>query len=170
MKTKTTPFVLRKWENGDEHSLVKHANHKEVWQYMTDSFPHPYTIQKARRWIQLANDSQKEFHMAIEVRGEPVGCIGLVLKDDVYRRSAELGYWLSPYYWNQGIMTNAIKQMVIYAFETFNINRIYARVFEGNLASIRVLRKAGFQHEGTLRKAVYKNGKYLNEYIYGLLD
>lgn len=169
METRITFFVLRKWKSGDEESLVKNANHFIVWKFLKDSFPHPYTIDNAREWLKVVNSSEREYHMAIDVDGKAVGCIGLVFRDDVYRCNAELGYWLGPDYWNRGIMSRAVKQIVDFAFENYNINRIYARVFEGNGASVRVLEKAGFVREALLHKAVYKNDKFLDEYIFGML-
>ena len=77
-----------------------------------------------------------------------------------------MGYWLAEPYWGQGIITNAIKEMIGFTFKTYDINRVFARPFDTNTASQRVLEKAGFKLEAKLEKTIYKNGEYLDELIY----
>ena len=94
------------------------------------------------------------------------GGIGVVLQSDVERVSAELGYWLGERAWGRGVMTEAVAAFVPWAFDRYSLTRIYAHVFEFNVASTRVLEKAGFLCEGRLRKAVIKNGQVLDELMY----
>lgn len=104
-----------------------------------------------------------------EVDGEAAGSIGLFLGSDVYRRSAELGYWLGEPFWGRGIMTAAVETMCREGFAAWDIVRIHAEAFARNAASRRVLEKAGFALEGTLRRSVYKNGEMLDSCIYALV-
>jgi RimJ/RimL family protein N-acetyltransferase len=169
MEIKFDNFKLRPWREGDEFSLADNANNENVWNCVRDYFPHPYTLEDARTWIALNENKVPITHFAIEVNGLAVGSIGVNLKDDVYKCSAEFGYWLGEDYWNKKIMSNAVKEMVEYAFSTFDIVRLYARVFESNHASIRVLEHAGFLQEAILRFAVIKNGELMDEYIYSMV-
>jgi RimJ/RimL family protein N-acetyltransferase len=114
----------------------------------------------------MAKDPPSVF--AIDVDGEAVGCIGIFPQEDIHRLNAEMGYWLSELYWGRGIMTAAIRRMVDYGFSTFDITRIYARPFGTNLASQRVLEKAGFTCEARFEKVLIKNGELLDEVIYGI--
>ena len=66
-------------------------------------------------------------------------------------------------------MTDAVKQMTEYAFDTFPLRKLYAPVFEYNIASMRVLEKAGFEKEAVLKKAAVKNGKIIDLHYYGLI-
>jgi len=91
------------------------------------------------------------------------------LGSDVYRRSAELGYWLGEPFWGRGIMTAAVETMCREGFAAWDIVRIHAEAFARNAASRRVLEKAGFALEGTLRRSVYKNGEMLDSCIYALV-
>jgi [ribosomal protein S5]-alanine N-acetyltransferase len=100
------------------------------------------------------------------VDGKAVGGIGIHIQPDIYQKNAEMGYWLGEPFWGKGIITNAISQMVDYAFKHWSINRIFARPFGTNLASQRVLEKAGFLLEGKFEKTLYKNGEYMDELIY----
>lgn len=88
---------------------------------------------------------------------------------NIHRLTAELGYYIGEEYWGRGIMTKAVKQICEYVFEHSDIIRIYAEPFSYNIASCRVLEKAGFQYEGTLRNNAIKNGKVLDMKMYSLL-
>jgi len=92
-----------------------------------------------------------------------------VLQTDLLRRSAEIGYWLGEEYWGRGIMTEAVRAMTEYAFETFDINRVYAGVLEYNLSSVRVLEKNGYVCEGRLRQAYTKDGKTYDQLLYSII-
>ena len=103
---------------------------------------------------------------AIDIDGEVVGSIGLFPQTDIHQKSAELGYWLAEPFWGNGIVPQAIGEIVEYGFKTFDIVRIYARPFSTNRASQRVLEKAGFTCEARHKKALYKNGEFMDELVY----
>ena len=152
---------VRVWRVTDAESLAMHANNRKIWLNLRNSFPHPYTLEDAHQWIEIAQQ-QPYFHLAIVVNDKAVGGIGLIVGSDVYSRSAEIGYWLSEQYWGQGIVCEAVKAIVKYGFEDLGLLRIWAEVFEGNMGSMRVLEKADFQPEGILRNSVFKDGRVLN--------
>ncbi len=166
MELKLTKSTLRPWRPGDEESLVRHANSRLIWRNLRDAFPHPYTLADAKHWIRIANSTTPINNFAIVVDGAAAGAIGLVLKDDVFRRSAEIGYWLGEEYWGNGIVTEAVRAVTDYAFATFDLCRVYAGVFEWNPASMRVLEKAGFVLECRMRKSVTKDSETIDELIY----
>jgi [ribosomal protein S5]-alanine N-acetyltransferase len=169
MELKLERCTIRNFREGDEPSLVHHANNWKIWRNLRDRFPHPYVLEDATWWVQFANSTTPITNFAIVVDGEAVGGIGLILEDDVYRRSAEIGYWLGEEFWGQGIITGAVQAMTEYAFANFDICRIFAEVFEWNPASMRVLEKAGYQFEGRLRKSVFKDGQIIDACIYAVV-
>jgi RimJ/RimL family protein N-acetyltransferase len=152
----------------DLDSLVKHANNPGISGRLTNKFPYPYTAENAKNFIEFATSKTPRNIMAIDINGEAVGGIGIHPQDDIQCMNAEMGYWLAEPYWGQGIMTDAIRQMVIYGFNNFGINRIFARPFGNNVASQKVLEKAGFMLEGRFEKTFFKNGEYLDELIYAV--
>ena len=105
-------------------------------------------------------------NFAIDLDGEAVGGIGLILNSDVYIMSAEMGYWIGEEHWGKGVGTEAVRQMAEYTCYYFDIIRLYADVFETNKSSMRVLEKNGFYLEGVRRKAVLKNGVLMDDYIW----
>ena len=159
-------YKLRTWKISDIESVVKHANNPNIAKWLTNQFPYPYDKKDAETYINsVLNDSPQRV-FAIEVHGEAVGSIGIFPQSDIHEKSAEIGYWLSEKYWGNNIMPRAIAEISDYGFNTFDIVRIYARPFSTNKGSQRVLEKAGFELEARLKKALYKNGEYLDELIY----
>jgi RimJ/RimL family protein N-acetyltransferase len=161
-------FSLRPWNENDVESLVKYANNIHISSRLTNKFPHPYTTEHARWFIQFANANEPKHVMAIDIEGEACGGIGVHPQDDIQCKNAELGYWLGEPFWNQGVITTAILQMIDYGFNSFDINRIFARPFGSNIASQKVLEKTGFTLEAKLEKTLFKNDVYEDELIYGI--
>jgi len=160
---------LRKWNEADLDNLVKYANNSNIAKWLTNGFPHPYTHENGKAFISMtANDNPTRI-FAIEVNDEAVGSIGIFPQTDIHEKSAEMGYWLAEEYWGQGIMTNAIQEIVKYGFQTFDIVRIFARPFSTNFNSQRVLEKVEFTLEARLKKALFKNGEFMDELIYAKL-
>lgn len=169
MELKLNSCTVRKYRVGDEASLVHSANNRKLWRNLRDRFPYPYTMNDAIWWVQTASAAYPTTDFAIVVDGLAVGGVGLVLKDDVYRGTAEIGYWLGEEYWGRGIVTEVVQTMTAYAFEVFHLHRIYAEVFEWNPASMRVLEKCGYQCEGRLRKSVTKDGQTIDAFLYAVV-
>lgn len=159
-------FALRPWRLDDIDSLVKYANNPHIAQYMTDGFTHPYTIETGMAFIVFANKDTPIHIFAIEVNGEAIGGIGIHLQADIFRKNAEIGYWLAEEYWGNGIISQAILNATDFAFNTYDITRVFARTFESNKASQRVLEKAGYMIEGSYQQTIYKNGAFQNEIVY----
>ena len=117
----------------------------------------------------LLADQNDTFAFAITVNDKVIGSIGAFRQGNIHRQTAELGYYLAEAYWNQGIMTEAVKQLCVYVFENSDIIRIFAEPFAHNAGSCRVLEKAGFVYEGTLRSNAVKNGEVVDMKMYSLL-
>jgi ribosomal-protein-alanine N-acetyltransferase len=159
--------TIRDWRPDDAEPLAKHANNRKVWITLRDRFPHPYTIEDAKSFLEraVANKGLEQF-FCIDVDGWPVGGIGLHRGEDVHRLTAEFGYWLAEEFWGKGIMSEVVPAFVNYCFEKFSLERIFAAAFSSNPASARVLEKAGFVLEGRLRKNVIKDGEILDSLLY----
>lgn len=164
-------FILRKWQMLHVDSIAKYANSSKIADNLRDGFPYPYTLKDAREFVKssIAGDEKTQMLYAIEVDGEAVGSIGVFMASDVYRKSAELGYWLAEKYWGRGIMTLAVKEICKKAFKTFDIVRIFAEPFSHNLGSRAVLERAGFTLEGIMKKGAYKNGEFFDYCMYAII-
>ena len=161
-------FLLRPWTMNDLDSLVKYANNQKIAANLMDRFPHPYTMENGKAFIEMASRASPANILAIEINNEAAGGIGLHVQEDVYCKNAELGYWLAEPYWGKGIITGAVRQMVDYGFQHFSIERIFARPFGRNIASQKVLGKTGFELEAKFEKTVFKNGQFEDELVYAI--
>jgi len=169
MKIEKKNYIIREWSLDDSISLAKYANNIHIWNNVRDYFPHPYTQADGITFISKAlAKPTPTTDFAIEINGEAVGGIGLVLNTDIERIAAEIGYWLGEPFWNKGIMSQVVQDVANYTFSNFSISKLYAPVFEYNRASMRVLEKAGFKREAILRKAAIKNNKVIDLHYYAL--
>ena len=161
-------FTLREWKKSDSAALQKYADNIKIANNLRDVFPNPYTLSDAENYIRscLEESPARQYVRAVDIGGEAAGSIGVFLRDDVYRKSGEIGYWLGEPFWKQGIMSEAVRRVCGHVFAHYDIVRIDACVFAGNAASRKVLEKAGFTLEGVLRKSIHKNGEYQDGCMY----
>ena len=162
-------YRIRDLVPADAAAIARHADNPRVAGVLRDLFPSPYRLSDAEEFIAMINGATPCTAFAIAGQEEAFGVIGFVAGQDVYRHSAEIGYWIGEDFWGRGIMTGALGVFTTYLFENFPFNRLFAGIFSSNPASGRVLAKAGFQQEGILRAHVIKNGKILDEHLYAKL-
>ena len=157
---------IRSWRKGDLDALVRHANNAKIACNLRDQFPHPYTRRDGKDYLDFVLRVEQETSFALEYEGEAVGGVGFLLGVDIARMSAEMGYWLSEMYWGRGLATRAAMAASDWAFDHYRLTRVFAQVFSHNLASMRVLEKAGFHCEGVLCRSAVKNGVILDQMLY----
>ena len=170
MQLEIGEWQIRSWQPDDAAALAKYADNRRVWLNLRDTFPYPYTREDAVAWINQCAGQNPEANFAIASHREAIGGIGLRLGSGVFRRSAELGYWLGEPWWGKGIATRAVVALTAYAFTRYDLSRIEAGVYEWNPASARVLEKAGYRCEGRLRKSVIKDGKTIDVFLYATVQ
>ena len=164
-------LILSPWREEMIPALAKYADNPQIAANLRDIFPSPYTLADAEWFVHdcMSRDGEDAIFRAIVLDGEAVGSVSVCRGADVYRRSGELGYWLAEPFWGRGYATWAVRKICCEAFAALDLLRIYAEPCASNSGSRRVLEKAGFTLEGTLRHSVYKNGQILDSCIYGLL-
>ncbi len=162
-------YRIRDLTTTDASAIARHADNPRIADVLRDLFPSPYALSDAEEFIAKTLGADPVTAFAIATDKEAFGVIGFIPGQDVYRHSAEVGYWIGEEYWGRGIMTEAIEIFTAHLFEYFDFNRLSAGVFSSNPASARVLEKAGFTRVATLRAHVTKNGKVLDEILYSKL-
>lgn len=162
---------IRAWLMNDAADLAAAVNNKKIQDNLRDGLPYPYTLEDAKAFIEAMLEAEKDmqYTWAIAVDGKAIGSIGVFRKDNVHRRTAEMGYYVAEAYWGKGIGTKAVKDACEYIFKNTDIIRIFAEPYSTNTASCRILEKAGFTCEGTLRKNAVKNGKILDMKMYAII-
>ncbi len=134
-------ILLRPYILSDAKALALNANNAKIANNMRDLFPHPYSINDAKEFINKNINGVIKGIFGIIYKGNLVGSIGIHSQPDVYIKTAELGYYVGEKYWNKGIASKSIAMIVKYGFESLHLTRIFAGVFEHNEASMKVLKK-----------------------------
>ena len=131
--------------------------------------PSPYSLNDAFDFIRLTQKENPQMSFAIEYDGQFSGMVGLVPQTDVYKKTAEIGYWLGEPYWSKGIATIAVKLLTDYGFNERGFIRIHTGIFEYNTASMNVLIKNGYSKDGVFKNSIFKNGKIFDEHRFSKL-
>ena len=160
---------LRDLENKDKELLVEYLNNPNVVKYLSSNIPQPYSLEDATWWVDTGS-KQSAIVKAIGQDDEIVGVIGAYIQKDEYAHSAEIGYWVAERFWNKGIATEAVIQFTQFMFSQTNVSRLFNPVSKPNTASIRVMKKAGYQLEGELKSSVFQCGQYLNELYFAICN
>ena len=162
---------IRKWKLTDAKDIAVALSNKKIQDNLRDGLPYPYSEQDGIDFISsmLSANEDETFAFAITLDDKVIGSIGVFRQQNIHRQTAEMGYYIAEEHWGKGIMTDAVKQICEYVFKNSDILRIYAEPFAYNTGSCRVLEKAGFQYEGTLRNNAVKNGKVIDMKMYSLL-
>jgi RimJ/RimL family protein N-acetyltransferase len=156
----------------DEAAVIQHLADREISQ-STTGIPFPYGPEEFDMTMKTVAERAWEHgghpvHFAIRDASDFfIGCV--VFSELVKGHAAEIGYWLAKPFWNRGIMSAAVGVACQYAIENWNLVRIAATVFDGNVASARVLEKCGFVCEGFLRRYYFKDGRYIDARLFALL-
>lgn len=150
----------------DPLSLVRYANDERIHKYLKDDFPYPYTLEDAKHFIEYTINNHL-LNLGIVINNECIGCVAVTFYNDIYKYTCEIGYWLSPLYWNKGFMTLIINRLCSIIFSDYPINKIIAQVFNENSGSMKVLEKCGFIKEGYLTNQVFKNNRFYDIVLYG---
>jgi RimJ/RimL family protein N-acetyltransferase len=157
---------VRSWRKDDLDALLRYANNPKIAANLRDQFPHPYTRRDALEYLGYARSQQVPTSFAVEYGGEAIGGIGFRMGTDIARLSTEIGYWLAEPFWGRGLATRAVTAASDWAFDNYKVIRIFAMAFSHNVASMRVLEKAGFEREGLMRRSAIKNGAVVDQVLY----
>ncbi|MBL8983017.1 MAG: GNAT family N-acetyltransferase [Gemmatimonadetes bacterium] len=159
-------LVIRSWRPDDAPLMAPLADNYQIWRFVRDRFPHPYTVANAEAYIAEATAKDPECWFAITLDDRPIGAIGLIPGEDINRVTAEMGYWLGEPYWGHGYATEAARGFSDWVLANRDFVRLEGIVFSYHTASANVLQKAGFELESTKRRAAIKEGKVVDEHVF----
>ena len=168
MELQSKNIKLRPFRVTDAPHMAELANNPKIGRNLRDGFPFPYTEADALNFIMRF--MKLESYFVIEFNGEYAGNISLTPLENVYRKTAEIGYFLGEPFWNKGIMTIAVKLITDFGFNELGLARIHTGVYEYNPASQKVLEKCGYVKEAVFRKNVFKNGELHDEIRFGKIN
>jgi len=159
--------TLKTIEEEDVEFLRDGVNHPAVRGPVGQSTPTNGVLEEQH--FEQASDDPDLVQLLITHNGERVGTIEL---DPVDWKNGvcEVGYWISPDHRRQGYAHDALDALLAYAFDELRMHKVCASVYEFNVASLELLRSAGFSEEGVLRENVYADGRYHDTHWFGLLE
>lgn len=158
-------WTLRAWREGDAPALAHHANDPAVWRNMAEGFPHPYTADIARHWVERGHVDFGGDNWAICIDDMPVGGCGVHVGSGRERCNAEIGYWIGRAHWGRGLGTAVVQALAARALADREVMRVCAPVHAYNPASLRVLAKNGFEQEGVMRLSALKAGMVIDRVL-----
>ena len=145
----TERLILRRWEQNDAENLYEYAKDPDVGPIA--GWPPHQSIEESREVIKNVFNGKEAYAVCLKTDGRAVGAIELKLNGytDLTERDdeCELGYWLGKPFWGQGIMPEAVKEMLRHAFEDIAMTKVWAGYYEGNTKSKRVQEKTGFRYQ-----------------------
>ena len=152
MVLETQRLILRPWSEDDAEDLYRYARDPAVGP--PAGWPPHVSVENSREIIRTVLSAPETYAVCLKTDGKPIGCIGLhrndlAEDDDEY----ELGYWIGKPFWGQGLIPEASRELLRYAFEELHMNRIWCGYYDGNVKSRRVQEKTGFclsSHYGRL--------------------
>jgi ribosomal-protein-alanine N-acetyltransferase len=168
----TGNISLRAIDEKDIAALFSLFSHEKVVRFM--DIERFVNVSEAVQLITFFRDklaSGEGMRWAVTINGhnELIGTCGFHHMNRTHYKM-ELGYDLLPTYWGKGIMTNSIHRLMQYGFEELQMNRIEAFVDPANTHSSKLLQRLGFEQEGKVRQAFFQKGKFVDAFIYSLLQ
>ncbi|MFA5856769.1 MAG: GNAT family protein [Candidatus Pacearchaeota archaeon] len=176
MKLTTDRLILREISTKDKTILMKNMNNLNIAAFLLE-VPYPFKNKDAESWINFAikesKKKKRDYVFAITIKGNDSMIGEVILNDfDYYRKSAALSYWLSESEWKKGIIQEAVKKVMEFAFIELKLKRLELAAFTDNLASNQVAKKLGFIYEGVKRQASYAEStkKFHDDNVYSMID
>jgi len=162
-------IYLRAIKPGDEEMIARIENHPDP--RSTLFYAQPSTVQQIKEKVDtwITDPAVIVFIICRKEDDAPIGMTAFFRIDWVGRMTIFYIGIADKSNWSQGYGTDATKQMVEYAFSTLNLHRIQLHVAVENEPAVTIYKKVGFKVEGTLREAMYYNGKYSDFYVMGIL-
>ena len=168
---RTPRLALRAARMTDARDMYEYSRNPEVARHVLwEAHTSIHQTRSYIRYLQHLYRSGAPSTFVIEhvQQRKVIGTVGLMWVQQE-NRSAEIGYSLSQDYWNQGLMTEAVNEILRFCFETMRLNRVEAQHEVDNPASGAVMRHVGMHYEGTLHQRVYNKGRYVDVELYAIL-
>ncbi len=162
---------LREYREEDIELALSYINDAEVKKLLMPGVPYPLTLEDEYKWFQNISAFHDTYNFAIETLEDEkyIGGCG-INRLDWKNKVATVGIFIGDKdYWGKGYGTDAMKVLMKFIFEQMNINKIKLHVYAFNERAIKSYKKCGFTVEGVLRQELYRDGKYHDEYVMGIL-
>ncbi len=168
MILQTERLILRPWCDTDAESLYEYAKDDRIG--LAAGFPPHTSVENSREVIKNVLSEPETFAVCLKEDNKPIGSIGLMIGKqsnlDIPDDEGEIGYWIGVPFWGQGLIPEAVREMIRYGFDELCLARLWCGYFDGNEKSKRVQEKCGFVYHHTNRDVHWKlTGEILTEHV-----
>ena len=151
MILETGRLILRRWEEADAEELYQYAKDPAVGPIV--GWPPHTSVENSREIIRDVLTAPETYAVVLKETGKPVGSIGIMFGKNgnapMGEQEAEIGYWIGVPYWGQGLIPEAVRELLRRCFEDLNCTAVWCGYYDGNLKSKRVQEKCGFRYHHT---------------------
>lgn len=151
MVLETKRLILRPWQENDAADLYEYA--KDPLVGPVAGWPPHLSVENSLEIIQNVLSAPDTYAVVLKETGKPVGSIGLMIGKNsnlnISDDEGEIGYWVGVPYWGQGLIPEAVGELIRYGFETLNLRQMWCGYFDGNEKSRRVQEKCGYLYHHT---------------------
>ena len=168
MELTTKRLILRKWQASDAKSLYEYAKDPRVGPIA--GWPIHTSVEDSREIIKNVLSADETYAVIPKDQDQAVGSVGLMIGSasnlDIPDTEGEIGYWIGVPFWGQGLIPEAVEELLRHGFEDLKLKKIWCTYFEGNIKSQRVSEKLGFVYERTLNDVyVELTGETRSEHV-----
>lgn len=151
MILKTKRLILRPWQDSDAKSLYEYAKDPAVGPIA--GWPPHTSVENSREIIKEVLSANETYAVCLKEDNKAIGCVGLSVGKasnlKLPEQEAEIGYWIGVPFWGQGLIPEAVKELIRHGFEDLKLEKIWCGYFDGNMKSKRVQEKCGFTYHHT---------------------
>ncbi len=162
MILKTERLILRPWEDTDAESLYEYAKDDRVGP--AAGWPPHTSVENSLEIIRTILADKETFAVCLKEDNKPIGSIGLMIGDKsnigLPDTEGEIGYWIGVPFWNRGLITEAAREIIRYAFCDLGLEVLWCGYFDGNVRSKRIQEKCGFVYHHTEKDVYWKPMDY----------
>lgn len=158
MELTTERLLLRPWKESDAESLYEYAKNPKVGPIA--GWPVHTSVENSREIIRGVLTAEETYAVCLKEDGKAIGSIGLMVGTasnlNLPDTDGEIGYWIGVPFWGQGLIPEAVRELLRHGFEDLRLNKIWCGYFEGNIKSKRVQEKCGFTYHHTNKDIDWK--------------
>ena len=151
MKLETERMILRPWAETDADDLYEVAKDDRVGPIA--GWPPHSCVEESADVINTVFNFDEVYAVVLKENQRAIGCVGILIGEnsnfEISRHEGEIAYWVGVPYWGQGLIPEAIREVMRHAFETVGLDALWCGYFDNNVQSQRAQAKCGFRHHYT---------------------
>ena len=160
-------WSMRRWRERDQAALQRAADDERIARWMSDTWPSPYTAADAAWWV--GEGAAHGSTWALCLHDVPMGGLGAHPQGGFLRCNVEVGWWLAPAQWGQGVVPLAAAELLRQTWCDPEVTRVFAPIHAGNGPSMRVAAKLGMTLEAVQRRSAIKRGVVIDRHVFALI-